>query len=161
DDRDQRLSSVPRFSVVIPTIGRPELADAVRSVLTQTIGDLECIVVDDVGAPLPVLPADPRLRVIQRDMPGGPSAARTPGVNAARGRYLACRDDDDSWTPDRLEIACEGLAQAPVTVCLSTHTRDGQLRGGALGRSRGRVLNGDISTTIREGNVPQLGRTAL
>ena len=42
---------MPRVSAVIPTAGRPQLAvQAVRSVLGQTMGDLEVVVVvDDVS----------------------------------------------------------------------------------------------------------------
>ena len=42
----------PLFSVIITTYGRPVfLGEAVKSVLAQTIEDLECIVVDDFSPP--------------------------------------------------------------------------------------------------------------
>ena len=93
-------------STVIPTIGRPELARAVRSVLEQnlTIDDFEVIVVNDSGRPLPE--ADwqysERVRVLntnQRER----SVARNAGSAIAKGKYLHFLDDDDWLLPDALE----------------------------------------------------------
>lgn len=97
------------------------LPRAVASVLGQSIADLECIVVDDASPEPPVLPDDPRLVVLRREANGGPAAAINTGAAAARGRYLTFLADDDFWTPDRLELALEGLARAPVTVCWSRY----------------------------------------
>ena len=45
--------AAPLVSVIIPTFERPEsLQRAVQSVLTQTMADLEVIVVNDGGGPL-------------------------------------------------------------------------------------------------------------
>src|SRR3954464_14214558 len=99
-------TSMPTFSVIIPTYGRPKfLSEAVASVLAQTCADFECIVVDDAGPELATLPNDARIRVIRRDENGGPPAARNTGIDAARGTYVAFLDDDDVWLPTRLSDA--------------------------------------------------------
>ncbi len=110
----------PLFSVVIPTYGRPRfLAQAVASVLAQTVDNVECVVVDD-GSRVPLIPPDnPRVRLIRRDVNGGPAAARNTGVAHARGRYLAFLDDDDCFTPERLAVALEGLQRASIALCWS------------------------------------------
>ncbi len=146
----------PLFSVVIPTYGRPRfLAQAVASVLAQTVHDLECVVVDD-GSPVPViLPEEPRVRLIRRDVNGGPAAARNTGVAHARGRYLAFLDDDDCFTPERLAVALEGLQRAPIALCWSRNLDE------PPGPGRGRMLNGDVRDTIRDDVIPNLGQTAL
>src|SRR4051812_33117937 len=67
--RRKRAGSMPVVSVVIPTFGRPDLVSrAVNSVLGQTMGDLELIVVVDGEDPATVAVldsiAEPRLRRI-------------------------------------------------------------------------------------------------
>src|SRR5687767_6522614 len=95
-----QLMPNPLFTVVVPTFRRPEsLPKSIVSILTQTIGDLECIVVNDDSEPLPpeVGLGDDRVRIIERRANGGPSAARNAGLAAARGRYLSFLDDDDVY----------------------------------------------------------------
>jgi glycosyl transferase family 2 len=105
----QVTESVPRCSVVIPTYNRAHsLGDAIASVLDQTMGDLECIVVDDGStddtAALLSRIRDPRLRVI-RGHHAGVAAARNLGIAHARAPLVAFLDSDDAWRPDKL--ACE------------------------------------------------------
>lgn len=148
--------SGPLFSVVIPTYGRPRfLAEAVTSVLAQTVDDLECIVVDDASPEPVTAPEDERVRVVRREVNGGPAAARNTGVQHASGRYVAFLDDDDCFTPDRLAIALRGLRRAPVALCWSRNFDEPPEKG------RGRILEGDVSDTIREGVIPNLGQTAF
>ena len=93
-----------RFSVVIPTHGRPDaLRRAVDSVLAQTITDLEVIVVDDAGVPSAPVFQDARVTVLRQPLNGGVSAARNRGAEAARAEWIAFLDDDDLWYPRRLE----------------------------------------------------------
>ena len=146
----------PLFSVIVPTYGRPQyVSEAIASILGQTVDDFECLVVDD-ASPEPVrVPDDPRVKVIRRHSNGGPAAARNTGMDEARGRYIAFLDDDDLFTPDRLALAVEGLRRSPVAVCL------GGVVGDATGAASGRVLEGDVSDTIRNGICPHLGQTAV
>ena len=98
-------------SVVLPVHNRPQfLAEAAGSILSQTLRDLELIVVDD-GSNNPdtpkvvaaVVAADSRIRAIRREVNGGPSAARNTGLAVAVGKYVAFMDDDDVSEPARLE----------------------------------------------------------
>lgn len=117
---------MPMFSVVIPTYGRPAfLGEALGSVLAQTVPDFECIVVDD-ASPEPVTLAvdDPRVRLIRHDTNRGAAAARNTGIAVANGRYLAFLDDDDLFTPTRLELALAGLARAPIALCAGAAVHD-------------------------------------
>jgi glycosyltransferase involved in cell wall biosynthesis len=98
----------PQVSVVIPTFDRPDLVvRAVRSVLAQTMADLEVVVVVDgpdpaTGEALGAL-ADPRLRVIELPVKGGAQNARNTGVREARAPWTAMLDDDDEFLPEKLE----------------------------------------------------------
>jgi hypothetical protein len=112
----------PTFSVVVATHRRPDLvAEAVASVVSQSRGDWECIVVDDGGGELPDehdprALGDERVRVIRRDQPGGPAAARNTGILASTGDVVCFLDDDDRYRADRLEIAADGLEDPDVGV---------------------------------------------
>lgn len=107
----------PLVSVIMPVYNREAyVEEAARSVLDQTLGDLELIAVDDGSADrsVAVLDAlatlDPRLRVI-RAPHGGQSAALNRGLAAARGQRIAFQDSDDLWRPrllERLEAALGG-----------------------------------------------------
>jgi glycosyltransferase involved in cell wall biosynthesis len=97
---------MPQVSVVVPTMGRPVLVLALRSVLDQRDVDLEVLVVDDGsgGRARPLLErvGDPRVRMLGHDRRRGPAAARNTGVGEARGAWVAFLDDDDLWAPDKL-----------------------------------------------------------
>lgn len=140
---------MPLFSVIIPTHGRSTLlADAVDSVLAQSVQDFELIIVDD-GSPEPVrVTEDTRIRLLRIESNGGPARARNLGVEASTGEILAFLDDDDVWVPERLSFAVEGLKRAPVAVCWqSPHG--------------GRILEGDVRDSILNSTTPHLGATAL
>lgn len=118
----------PAVSAVIPTRNRPQLVcRAVRSVFSQTMQDLECIVVID-GPDAPTVQAlseiqDPRLRIIALQKNVGGCEARNLGAQAARGEWVALLDDDDEWLPGRLEqqlAAAAGVAGS-VTMVVSRY----------------------------------------
>ncbi|MEH3138902.1 MAG: glycosyltransferase [Mycobacterium kyogaense] len=96
-------------SVVIPTIGRPSLRQAVDSALRQTVPPAEIIVVLDRDC-VPDLPDAEKVKVIATAGAEGPSRAKHLGVEAARGDVIALLDDDDVWRPEKLE---RQLAAAP------------------------------------------------
>jgi glycosyltransferase involved in cell wall biosynthesis len=107
---------VPQVSVVVPTLGRPALALALRSALGQRGVDLEVVVVDDgSGARASAMvdgAGDPRVRLLSHERRRGPGAARNSGVGAARGTWLAFLDDDDLWAPDKLARQLEAARAA-------------------------------------------------
>jgi cellulose synthase/poly-beta-1,6-N-acetylglucosamine synthase-like glycosyltransferase len=83
------------------------LLESARSVLDQTVAELELIVVDDAGEP----PAaetlanltDPRLRLIRHSRNRNTAGARNTGLRAARAPLVSQLDADDLWEPDYLE----------------------------------------------------------
>ena len=97
-----------KFSVVITTKNRHELLEkAICSVLSQTVGGVECIVVDDasVDETQSLYENDPRIvyvRIDAKDSHGG-NYARNQGLSRATGEFVTFLDDDDEWTSDKLE----------------------------------------------------------
>lgn len=101
------LSSTPAVSAIITTYRRPDvLSRAVHSVLSQTMTDVEVLVVDDEPSAevRSIVEAidDPRVRYLAHTENKGLSAARNTGIRAARGSYIAFLDDDDEWAPEKL-----------------------------------------------------------
>lgn len=92
-----------KLSVVIPTIGRPELARAVRSALEQTTPVHEVIVAADTVDEL-TLPEDDRVRVVRVGPGAGGNAGRQSGIREATGDLIGLLDDDDEWAPTKVEV---------------------------------------------------------
>jgi succinoglycan biosynthesis protein ExoO len=97
-------------SVIIPCRNAEEfLADALQSVRDQTLGDFECIVVDDSSTDASAaiaqrfIDADPRFRLIASTGPKGTSSARNLGIAKAAGQWIAMLDADDLFLVERLE----------------------------------------------------------
>ncbi|GIG90958.1 glycosyltransferase family 2 protein [Plantactinospora endophytica] len=120
------MSTAPHVSVVIPTRNRPDLVTrAVRSVLAQTVTDLEVIVVvdgpDDATREVLAAIGDDRLRVLPLPESGGAPNARNLGVREARAPWTALLDDDDEWLPTKLAVQLDLAAGArvalPIVAC--------------------------------------------
>ncbi len=128
--------SPPLVSVVLPVFNRAASVDAaIRSVLEQTVVDLELIVVDDASEQ-PVRPSsdsatDVRLRVLRREVNGGVAAAQNSGLHDAHGEFVGFIHSDDQWMPDKLERQVPLLAStAPPAAAVESATQRLH-RGGA------------------------------
>jgi hypothetical protein len=112
----------PLVSVIMPTYNRPDmlLERSIPSVLAQTYQNFEIVVVGDaspdaVGEALASI-GDPRIRYVNTTVRGPYShvpehawmTVGTPPFNRAmaeaRGSWLAPLDDDDSFTPNHVEL---------------------------------------------------------
>ena len=112
-----------RVAAIIPTRNRPELVcRAVRSVLLQTVRDLECVVVVDGPDPRTMAALgeikDARIRVIALPASVGACEARNLGAQAARAEWVALLDDDDEWLPHRLERQLEAANETGGAVTM-------------------------------------------
>lgn len=117
--------------------GLPFVADAVRSVLGQTAGDFEFLILDDASTDgtrdfLRTLD-DPRVRVIELAENVGLTAALNRGLREARGEFVARQDADDASHPRRLEMQTAFLRTNPPCAVVGSQAR---LVDGA-GRSQG------------------------
>ncbi len=102
------MTAAPRFSIILPTYNRRDvIMRAVDSVLAQSFGDFELVVIDDGstdGTRDRLAGLDPRIQVIAQEN-AGVGAARNVGLAAARGALVAFLDSDDEWPPFHLELA--------------------------------------------------------
>lgn len=99
--------SMPRVTAMITVYnGEGFVADAVQSLLAQSLRDIEVLVVNDgstdnTAAVLDSI-GDPRLRVVHLPRTGRAGALAL-ACREARGRYVANLDADDVSFPQRLE----------------------------------------------------------
>jgi len=110
------MTSLPSFSIVIPTYRRPErLAACLQSLaaLDYPRDRFEVIVVDDgSGAPVEARSAPLELTVMTQPH-AGPATARNSGAARARGDYLAFTDDDCLAEAGWLRGLAARLAETP------------------------------------------------
>lgn len=118
-------------SVLIPTYGGGEyLHRTVDSVLAQTYPHFEVIVIDDNGvgtdnqkktqAVMDAYKDENRVMYLCHEVNRNGSAARNTGFAHSKGDYICLLDDDDEFTPEKLERQVEGLEQNPeygLTYC--------------------------------------------
>ncbi|NUV69872.1 glycosyltransferase family 2 protein [Streptomyces sp. CAI-121] len=115
---------MPLVSVVMPVYNSvATLGAAVRSVLTQTHGDVELLITDDQSTDgsmdlLREIAAQDE-RVMPESAPdrGGAGRARNLAIERARGDYVAFLDSDDMWLPEKMEkqLAFAAEGDAPLT----------------------------------------------
>lgn len=117
----------PLTTVLMPARdAEATLPEAVASVLGQTLGELELIVVDDSSrVPVPdVLRGidDRRLRIVRRARSGGAAAARNSALARASTPFVSQLDADDLWEPDYLESVLPEFEDAGVGLVYSNAT---------------------------------------
>ena len=114
------------MSLVVPVHNRVELLpQTLASLVAQTFGDFECLLVNDRtdGDLAAAVPADPRFRIL--DLPAGKQgapAARNFGFAQSSGDYVIFLDSDDLLEPNALARRVELLDARPtldfvVTAC--------------------------------------------
>ncbi|MDI9894235.1 glycosyltransferase family 2 protein [Rhodococcus sp. IEGM 1381] len=107
------------MSVVIPTVGRACLVEAIGSVLQQSVPILEVIVVADTVDDLELSTSE-QVRVLRCGPGLGAPGARQVGVDAARGDMIALLDDDDLWHPFKIEAQLLRLGSNPTEVSIAS-----------------------------------------
>ena len=107
----------PMFSVVMPAFdAAATLGASIRSVLAQTRGDWELIVVDDGSRDGTAAVAksfdDPRVKLIPTQH-AGIAAARNLALGHATGEYISLLDGDDLYLPTYLDRMGSALDSDP------------------------------------------------
>ena len=106
----KKKSRIPLVSVYIPTYNRSSLLKrAVQSVLSQTIKDIEVIVVDDNSTDdtheviSKLQKSDDRVVYLKNNKNMGACFNRNRAISEARGKFVTGLDDDDFFLSMRLE----------------------------------------------------------
>ncbi len=132
-------SDLPLVSVIIRSMDRPTLSDALDSVALQTYPNIEVVVVDAKGGghretdhwcgrfPLRIFSTGQQLKR---------SLAANFGLDSARGEYCIFLDDDDLFYPEHITNLVTALQNHPSIRCAYSGVRvehyvDGQLQNAA------------------------------
>lgn len=128
---------MPIVSIIIPSYNHEDfIAEAVESCLSQSVDDLELIVVDD-GSKDRSVPNlwtidDPRLRIIEQSNQGA-HAAINRGLSTATGDYLTILNSDDRFHKKRLEKLLDKLTSSKSDfVCSWLRQIDKEGKPGAI-----------------------------
>ena len=137
--RPQRFIQRPSVSVIMPTYCRAHdglLSRAIKSVLTQTLSDLEFIIVDDgsVDGSEDVIREfqrqDGRILYIRHEANSGLPALRADeGILLGRADYVAVQTDDDEWLGPFLDTVLREAAarNKPVVHCQAEWLLEGKV----------------------------------
>ena len=141
------------------------VSHAIKSVLAQSEGDLELIIVDDASSDgsREIIRSwgrqDCRIRVILHVENMGIAEAMNDGLQAARGEHIALFSSDDLWKPNKLERQLNVLRARPGVVVwgeasvIDKHgIPTGELFTGSFGPFGQRRKSGDIFDDLCRGN---------
>jgi glycosyltransferase involved in cell wall biosynthesis len=110
----------PKVSVIVPNYNHaPYLEQRLESILNQTFGDFELIILDDAStdnshAILAKYHAKPRVRIAVNSRNSGSAFPQwNRGIGMARGEYVWIAESDDSADPRFLERLVPVLDQNP------------------------------------------------
>lgn len=122
---DTHNSPPPLVSVIIPVFNAGSyLAEAIESILNQTLADFELFIIDDCSSDDSVAVArryeiqDERVTVLVNERNRGRAHSDNRGHALARGRYIAKMDADDVALPHRLQTQfdfLEGRSKVALT----------------------------------------------
>ncbi|MFV8868470.1 glycosyltransferase [Serratia fonticola] len=98
------------ITVYIPTHNRSNmLYRAIRSVQLQTYDNIEIIICDDGSTDETyqlvnkLIESDDRIKYLRNEKPLGAPSARNLGIFNATGEYITGLDDDDEFSPNRIQ----------------------------------------------------------
>ena len=126
---ERRVDGEVLFTVLVPLYRtQPDHFSAmVDSVLTQTEGSLELVLVDDgsdderlTAMLAEASAADPRVRVVALEQNVGISGSSAAGLAAATGAYVALLDHDDLLDARALEVVRDAVERFPEADVLYT-----------------------------------------
>ncbi len=100
----------PSVSVIMPVYnGENVIADAIKSVLNQSLPDFELIIIDDCSIDNTAIIVqrfarqNEQIVFIRNDNNLGAATSRNIGCKRARGKYIAFLDCDDLWDTNKLD----------------------------------------------------------
>lgn len=148
------MSSLPFFSIIIPTYNRAQyLVATLESVLKQTYPHYEILIVDDGSTDQTKQVVEsfksPFLHYIYQDN-GERGKARNKGIEAAKGEYITFLDSDDLFYPHHLQVAAEQIVRYRYPF---VYRQNYELKSsnGKL-QTRPEKLKGDANKEILKGN---------
>jgi glycosyltransferase involved in cell wall biosynthesis len=148
----------PRVSVLIGAYNHAHtLERAARSMLAQTVTDLELLIVDDGSSDATLEVAsrlaaeDARARVLPMGSNVGIAQSLNAAISEARGAIVAVLDADDWSEPERLDRQLEILERRQDVAVVGCRMREVDERGRELA-PRTRLASGDVTDLLMRFN---------
>lgn len=116
---------MPKVSVIMPAYNAEKyINEAVDSILTQTYGDFELIILNDCSKDrteeMILAYEDARIVYLKNEQNMGVAATLNKGLEVAKGQYIARMDADDISLPERFEKQVAYLDTHPDVAVLGT-----------------------------------------
>ena len=115
-------------SIVTPAYNCEEyIGQTIDSVINQTYGDWEMLIVDDFSMDNTAnivqsyISRDNRIKLIQLEKNFGPAEARNRAIKEANGRFIAFLDSDDYWHRDKLSKQLEFMIQKSCSLSYTSY----------------------------------------
>src|SRR5690606_37374672 len=129
---------MPRVTVLLAVHnGERYIQEAIDSILAQTFGDFELLIVNDGSTDatrdLVLSYSDDRIRLVDNDHNIGLPKSLNRGLRLAKGRYIARLDADDISEPDRLAAQVSFLQANPDVAMVGSWYRKIDGEGNTLG----------------------------
>lgn len=147
------MAKSPLVSVVVPMFNvGPYLEDCVRSVLAQTMGDLELILIDDCSTDdsyrlaRELAQSDARVTALHNEVNIGQGLTRNRGIDVACGEYVTFVDPDDFIAPamyERLLDLARGY-RADIARCSFRRVSSRMHEVAPVPHAEAKLLEGDL-----------------
>lgn len=120
---------MPYFSIIVPVYNvKQYLEKCIESVLSQSFGDFECILIDDGSKDGSselcdkLAAQDSRIHVVHKENEGV-AVARNTGIRMAAGDFLMFLDSDDTLSVGLLESCAQKLKQTGSDILVFGYQR--------------------------------------
>jgi len=120
------MTDKPLISVIMPSYNSERfIGKAIESVINQTYLNWELLIIDGFSSDktreivAEYAKSNQRVRLIDNENDQGPSQARSVGILASQGEYIAFIDSDDLWLPEKLVIQLDFLTSNDVRFCFT------------------------------------------
>ena len=148
-----------KVSVIIPVYNPGEgIKKCIRSLITQTLKDIEIIFVDDCGTDNAMTyirkaaKKDGRIKILKNHKNIGAGQSRNKGIEIAKGKYLSFIDPDDYVFPDFLELLYKKGEETQADI-IKGSLRDSQIVNNKEKISPATVWNVRIRRALKEGKA--------
>ncbi|ONI37914.1 hypothetical protein AN639_06770 [Candidatus Epulonipiscium fishelsonii] len=118
---------MPKVSIIVPVYNvAPYLDKSIRSILDQSLKDIEIILINDGSTDNSLdickkyAKKDNRIRLVNKSN-GGVSSARNIGLDIATGEYIGFVDPDDWIDKDMYLIMYKKITEHNCDICLCDH----------------------------------------
>ena len=114
---------LPLVSIIVRTVGRPELTEALASIAAQSHTNIETLIVDARGDGLPSLQLSAGQTLVSTGAPLSRPKAANAGLDAVSGEFVMFLDDDDWLSASHIENLVHELQSSPTSIAVYSTTQ--------------------------------------